>query len=267
MGKLAVEDNKEIYFEDYAGEGRPVVLVHGWGMSCRVWDYNLAALRAAGHRVVSLDHRGCGHSDKDFDDVSIGAIASDVVALVDDRGLESPVIVGWSLGAAVAVEAAEALGDRAAGLALIGTPSPRYLQAADWEIGGTPEAMKETAAALTGNRAGFLHDLTVGVFKDDPGPAVIEWMWSIFMETSPNADLTLIALGELDHREMMPTLELPALLCVGAADVVVDPRTSAKAGELLPNSRVVDFAESGHAPFIEEQEKFEGELLDFLRGI
>jgi non-heme chloroperoxidase len=267
MGRLAVEGNKEIYFEDYAGEGRPLILVHGWGMSCRTWDYNLPALRAAGHRVVSLDHRACGHSDKDFEDVSIAAIASDVVALVEGLGLESPVIVAWSMGAAVAVEAAETLGDRLAGLALIGTPSPRYLQAADWEFGGTPEAMQETAAALASNRPGFLHDLTLGVFKEDPGPAVVEWMWSIFMETSPNADASLIALGDLDHRELMPTMELPALLCVGAADVIVDPRTSAKAAELLPNGRVVDFAESGHAPFIEEQEKFERELLEFLRSI
>jgi pimeloyl-ACP methyl ester carboxylesterase len=267
MGTLAVEGKKSIYYEDYAGDGQPLVLVHGWGMSCRTWDYNLPALRAAGHRVVSLDHRGCGHSDKDFEDVSIAAIAADVVALCDDRALESPVLVGWSLGAAVAVEAAEALGARTAGLALIGTPSPRYLQAADWEIGGTPEAMAETAVALRTNRASFLHDLTLGVFKDDPGPAVIEWMWSIFMETSPNADVSLIALGDLDHRERMPKLDLPALLCVGAADVVVDPRTSHKAGELLPNSRVVEFADSGHAPFVEEQEKFEQELLDFVRGI
>jgi pimeloyl-ACP methyl ester carboxylesterase len=267
MGRLAVEGNKEIYFEDYAGEGRPLVLVHGWGMSCRTWDYNLPALRAAGHRVVSFDHRGCGHSDKDFEDVSIAAIAADVVALCDDRGLESPVLVGWSLGAAVSVEAAEQLGDRAGGLALIGTPSPRYLQAADWEIGGTPEAIEETAAALRTNRAAFLHDLTAGVFKNDPGPAMIEWMWSIFMETSPNADVSLIALGDLDHREMMPTLELPALLCVGAGDVIVDPRTSAKAAEMLPNARAVEFADSGHAPFLEEQEKFERELLDFLGGL
>jgi non-heme chloroperoxidase len=239
MGRLAVEGNKEIYFEDYAGEGRPLVLVHGWGMSCRVWDYNLPALRAAGHRVVTLDH----------------------------RGLAEPVIVGWSLGAAVSVEAAEALGARAAGLALVGTPSPRYLQAADWEIGGTPEAMAETKEALRTNRAPFLHDLTLGVFKNEQTPAMIEWMWSIFMETSPNADQTLIALGELDHRELMPTLDLPALLCVGAGDLIVDPRTSAEAGKLLPNGRVVEFADSGHAPFIEEQEKFERELLDFLRGI
>lgn len=236
-------------------------------MSARAWDYNLPALRAAGHRVLAIDHRGCGHSDKDFADVSIAAIAGDVVKLIRERGVDKPVIVGWSLGAAVAVEVAEELSGEAAGLVLVGSPSPRYLQAEGWEFGGTPEAMEETAAALRTNRAGFLHDLTQGVFKDDPGPAVIEWMWSIFMETSPNADRTLIALGELDHRERLPQMDVQTLLCVGAADVVVDPRTSGAAAELLPNSRVVEFADSGHAPFIEEQEKFESEVLGFVGGL
>jgi non-heme chloroperoxidase len=267
MAKLAVEGDKSIYYEDYAGSGRPIVLVHGWGMSCRAWDYNLPALREAGHRVVALDHRGCGHSDKDFDDVSIGAIAGDVVALIDELGLEDPVVLGWSLGAACSVEAAEKLGDRLAGLVLIGTPSPRYLQAADWEIGGTPEAMEESKVGLATARADTLFAIASNVCKNDPGPQVVNWMWNIFMETSPNADTSLIALGELDHREMMPTLSVPALLCVGAGDVIVDPRTSAEAGKMMPNATVVEFADSGHAPFIEEQEKFESELLSFLGGL
>jgi pimeloyl-[acyl-carrier protein] methyl ester esterase len=267
MAWLDAESGKRVYYEDYAGTERPVVLVHGWGMSARAWDYNLPALRQAGHRVVALDHRACGHSDKDFEDVSIAAIAGDVASLVRECGLDSPVIVGWSLGAAVSVEAALQLGDSVGGLALIGSPSPRYLQAEGWEIGGTPEAMAETAVALRTNRAGFLHDLTVGVFKNDPGPAVIEWMWSIFMETSPNADVSLIALGDLDHREHLPTLSLPVLLCHAPEDVVVAYDTSAKAVEMFPNAKLVDFTESGHAPFIEEQEKFESELLGFIAGI
>jgi non-heme chloroperoxidase len=267
MAWLEAEDGKPIYYEDYAGSGRPVVLVHGWGMSLRCWDYNLPALREAGHRVLALDHRGCGKSAKDFDDVSIAAIAGDVTSLVRERGLESPVLVGWSLGAAVTVEAAQQLGDDLAGLALVGSPSPRYLQTEGWEIGGTPEAMAETATALRTNRANFLHDLSVGVFKSDPGAAVIEWMWSIFMETSPNADQTLVALGELDHRELLPTLSLPVLLCHGPEDVVVAYQTSAKCAEMFPNATLVSFTESGHAPFIEEQQKFEGELLKFIAGI
>jgi non-heme chloroperoxidase len=267
MGKLAVEGDKSIYYEDYAGSGRPVVLVHGWGMSCRVWDYNLAALREAGHRVVALDHRGCGHSDKDFDDVSISSIAADVVALVADRGLEDAVIVGWSLGAAVTVEAVAQLGDKVAGMVLVGTPSPRYLQGDGWDIGGTTEALEESKVGLATARADTLFAISSGVCKNDPGPQVIGWMWNIFMETSQNADSALVSLGDVDHRELLPTIETPALVCVGEGDVIVDPRTSTKAAEMLPNGRLVEFADSGHAPFIEEQAKFESELQSFLGGL
>jgi non-heme chloroperoxidase len=267
MGRLAVEGNKEIYFEDYAGEGRPLVLVHGWGMSCRAWDYNLAALRGAGHRVVALDHRGCGHSDKDFVDVSISAIAGDVVALVDELGLVDPVILGWSLGAAITVEAVEQLGDKVAGMVLVGTPSPRYLQTDGWDIGGTEEALEESKVGLATARADTLYAIATAVCKNDPGPQVINWMWNVFMETSQNADQSLISLGDVDHRELLPTIQTPTLLCVGDGDVIVDPRTSGKAAEMLPNARLVEFADSGHAPFIEEQEKFETELLSFVAGI
>ena len=77
MGRLRVDHGKEIYFEQYPGE-RTVVLSHGWGMGCRVWDDSVARLVDAGFGVVTYDHRGCGASDKDFQDVSIEALGADL---------------------------------------------------------------------------------------------------------------------------------------------------------------------------------------------
>ncbi len=118
MGYLAREDGKQVYFEDYGTGDQAVVLVHGWGMNLRVWDYSLPALVAAGHRVVLIDHRGCGESSKDFADMGIDAIAGDVVALVEHLGLNKVVLNGWSLGGAVVVAAASRLAARCAGLVL-----------------------------------------------------------------------------------------------------------------------------------------------------
>ena len=137
MAMLNVDGDKAIYYEHHAGSGRPVVLVHGWGMSCRVWDTVLPALLDAGHRVVSLDHRACGSSDKDFEDTSIAAIAADVVALVDHLSLDHPVINGWSLGGAVVAEVAGKLGDHLGGLVLTCGATPRYVQDVDYPHGGT----------------------------------------------------------------------------------------------------------------------------------
>ena len=87
MARLAVDGTKSIYFEDLGGAGRALIMVHGWGMDNRCWDGVILPLLAAGHRVITMDHRGCGRSDHDFADVSIAANAADIAQLVDHLGL------------------------------------------------------------------------------------------------------------------------------------------------------------------------------------
>src|ERR1700733_2296059 len=104
MALLEVDSGKNIYYEHYRGDGAPVVLVHGWGMTGRVWDVNLPPLLAAGHEGVLLDQRCSGKSDKDFDEMTTSAVASDVGKLIEATGVSNPVVLGWSFGAAVVAE-------------------------------------------------------------------------------------------------------------------------------------------------------------------
>lgn len=263
MSRLEVTAGKSIYYEHYRGDGPAVVLVHGWGMGVRIWDLTLPVLLDAGHEVVALDHRCCGRSDKDFDEVSTSHIASDVVDLIAESGVSKPIVLGWSFGAAVVAEVAITLGSALGGILLVGPPTPRYLQADDFAHGGTAEIMQQTLVALRDTRPEFLHALAEGVCHQDVGNATIEWMWQMFMETSPRADASLGHLGVIDHRGDLPAVEVPALLCRGDYDAIVDPAIAERAAELLPNSRLVTFSESGHAPFLEEPEKFNAELLAF----
>ena len=81
MAYLSVDGDRRIYYEHYFGGAPRVVLAHGWGMGCRVWDGTVARLQDAGVGVVTYDQRGCGRSDKDFADVSIEALGGDLAAL------------------------------------------------------------------------------------------------------------------------------------------------------------------------------------------
>ena len=138
MARLTVEGERSVYYEYHRGHGLAVILVHGWGMSCRVWDTTLVSLQQAGHAVLAFDQRGCGQSDKDFETNSIEASAGDVAALAGHLGLRAAVVNGWSLGGAIAVAAAERLGNSCAGVVLTGGATPRYTQAADFPHGGPP---------------------------------------------------------------------------------------------------------------------------------
>ena len=163
MGRLEVDGNKSIYYEDLGGDGRAMVLIHGWGMDNRCWDGVILPLQDAGHRVITMDHRGCGRSDHDFADLSIAAIAGDVADLVAHLGLSDVVVNGWSLGGAVATHAASLLGDRCAGLVLTAGARPIYTQKPDLEIGGMPEDVEGNVAAMNDDRVNFLTMLALSL--------------------------------------------------------------------------------------------------------
>lgn len=264
MAYLQTPDGKQVYYESHGAGATAVLLIHGWGMSLRVWDNVLPALRAAGHRVVMLDHRGCGQSDKDFADMGIAAIAADVVSLVAELELESVVLNGWSLGGAVAVEAATALGKSCSGLVLTCAASPIYVRKPDFAAGGTQEDMAATLAAMLDDRVTFLHGLAQAVCMKKVGPAVVEWMWREFCRASPMAFATLGQLEPLDQRAQLAALRMPILSFVGTGDVFVDPQICRWVGDHNPGARVVEFEGVGHAPFLEVAADYNRELLQFL---
>lgn len=264
MGRLRVESGKEIYFEHHPGE-RTVVLSHGWGMGCRIWDDTAARLADAGFGVVAYDHRCCGESDKDFTDVSIEALGADIAMLCRHLRLEHPVLNGWSLGGAVVIDAAARLGDMLGGLVLTAGATPRYTQAEGFPYGGLPEDVAATVAALRADRVNFLRTLYFeGVFAADVGEAVKHRAWQIALEASPAADASLGALAGLDQRMAMAGIACPALVVAGAADGVVPADISRFAAQALPDAELEVFENCGHAPFLEDRDRYQSVLLDFL---
>ena len=268
MGRLLVEGDRQIYFEHYSGSERTVVLSHGWGMGCRVWDNTVARLTDAGHGVLIYDHRCCGQSDKDFADVSIEALGADLAALCQHLALDRPVLNGWSLGGAVVVDAAIRLGSNVGGLVLTGGATPRYTQGEDFPHGGQAEDVAATVAALRADRVNFLKSLYFdGVFAKDVGEDVKGSCWRIALQASTAADASLGALAQLDQRDGMAGLSCPALVAVGGQDGVVAPEIGRYAAQCLPNAELVEFEDCGHAVFLEDADRYHGVLLDFLGGL
>lgn len=267
MGYLTREDDKQVYYESHGEGDSAIVLIHGWGMSGRTWDPVVPALAAAGHRTVLIDHRGCGQSDKDFADLGIGAIAGDVVALVEALGLRTVVLNGWSLGGAVAVEAADRLGSRCKGLVLTCGATPIYTQKPDFPHGGTNDDMAGTLAALAADRVNFLKGLSEVVCVKAVSASVEHWFWQIFLQASPLAGASLGELAQLDQRDQLAGLKLPILSFVGSEDGFVAPPICRWVGDNHDNAKVVEYDGVGHAPFIEEQQAYTEELLSFLDGI
>src|SRR5207249_8065494 len=101
------------------GSGPSVVLIHGFGASIYSWHKVIEPLATAGFHVVAFDAKGFGFSDKPAHGYSNGDYARLVLALIDSLRLPNPVLVGHSMGGAIAAETALRGPSRIRGLVLV----------------------------------------------------------------------------------------------------------------------------------------------------
>lgn len=264
MAYLEVENSRRIYFEHYRGNRRPVVLVHAWAANSRAWDTVTSALLANGNEVVVVDQRTCGRSDKDFDDVSISALGSDIVTLCQHLELREPILNGWSLGGAAVVDAAARLNDAVGGLVLTGGTTPRYTAASDWPHGSTTDDVQGMLDSLAADRASTMKTVARSLCALPVGEAVVDWLWSMFLEMGPRGDELLRALAEIDQRETIRAISAPTLLLHGRQDGFAAFSGTEAAVPLYQNARLVPFDGCGHAPFLENRDQYLPELLAFV---
>lgn len=267
MAFVSTADGGKIYYEYHSGAKLPVLLIHGWGTSVRIWDTTLPALKAAGHAVLAFDQRGCGSSDKDFAQNTISLGAQDAIAVMQAAGVTRCAVNGWSLGGAIAVETASVLGAACAGVVLTAAASPRYVQSDDYAHGGAPGSATATVGAMQADRANFFDALTTGVFASPPSQFTHSWIWSLFMQTSPVADDALAELDVLDQRKILQALDVPVLSVVGAKDVIVAPDVCRSVADYAKRCKVIEFENSGHAPFIEDGPAYRSAVLEFLKTL
>lgn len=267
MAYLTVANDQRIYYADHGSGELAVFLIHGWGMNARVWDGVLLSLLDSGHRVVVMDHRGCGRSDHDFADLGIRAIASDVVAVTQALGITRVVLNGWSLGGAVATYAAQALGDTCIGLVLTAGASPIYTQKPDLALGGTADDVAATVAAMNADRINFLSQLSHAVCAKPVSEQLTDWMARCFIDSSARASSTLGELAHLDQREILLALDIPVLSFICGQDGFVAPGISQWVADNHPRGQGVTFPDSGHAPFIEAKDAYLAELQKFIASL
>jgi pimeloyl-ACP methyl ester carboxylesterase len=109
----------EIATREWEGDGRPFVLVHGLASNARTWDLVAAAFNRAGHRVIAVDQRGHGQSDKPEKGYGFEEVTADLAALIEALGLEKPIVAGQSWGGNVTVDFASRYPDMLTGLVLV----------------------------------------------------------------------------------------------------------------------------------------------------
>src|ERR1700712_4846358 len=88
----------KVHVQDTGGDGRPVVLIHGWPLSGESWKGQIPALAKAGYRVIAYDRRGFGQSDKPKHGYGYDTLAADLDGVLSELDLTDVTLVGFSMG-------------------------------------------------------------------------------------------------------------------------------------------------------------------------
>ena len=98
-------DGLSFHYRDWGDSGQPILLLHGLASTSHIWDM-VAPILAQNHRVIALDQRGHGETDKPTYGFDFASVTQDVIGVIDHFGGDAPVVVGHSWGGSVALELA-----------------------------------------------------------------------------------------------------------------------------------------------------------------
>ncbi|WP_327068262.1 alpha/beta hydrolase [Kitasatospora sp. NBC_01250] len=229
----------ELFYER-TGTGDPIVFLHGFGTSGRVWGAQVADL-AADHEVITVDWRGAGRSDHPATGNTIADNVADILALITELGLDRPVVVGSSMGATFALEAALAAPELVRGA--VSVNGPGY-----WPGQGMTELLDQLIGNLVTDRAGTLAGWVPSWFGPVAGPALIDWTVRQTLDSGVFIDALLLEAAAYDPREDLPRLAVPAVFVHGVLDSEIPLAVSENLAALAPLGSVQAIEGAGHLP-------------------
>lgn len=218
----------QLSYEDTGGDGRPVVLIHGWPLSGASWKNQVPALTAAGYRVITYDRRGFGASDKPEQGYDYDTFTEDLAGLLDHLDVTDATLVGFSMGGG---EVARYLGTRGSqrirSAAFVSAVPPFLLKSDDNPEGGLGEDDVEgMRQGVRDDRAAFLDDFSVNFFSANGELKVSDGeRKAAFALSEPATDKAIIdcitAFGTTDFRDDLAKIDVPVHVIHGDADAVV----------------------------------------------
>ncbi len=269
MPDVVTNDGVRLHYEE-KGHGRPLVLIHGWTFSGRFFHRNVDAL-AEHFRVVTLDLRGHGDSEKPDHGYRVPRLARDLFDLLEALDLEDATVLGWSLGCPVIWSYLELFGVHRLAGAVFVQQSPRQYYALDWKFAHAScyddASLAYTQAQVELNAAEFDRQQLQAITATEPTDEERELFLSEMAKSPPEARNAIMAdHTRHDWRDLLPRIRLPSLVLVACRDGVFPWQGPAHVGEAIPNAETVFFEQSSHALFLDEPEKFNETVTRFFNG-
>ena len=265
QGSVAAINGENLYYE-VAGNGPPLVLIHGWSLNLRMWDPQVATLSRR-FRVIRYDRRGFGKSSGSED---ISWDAADLNALLDQLGASKVHVLGMSQGARVALQFARDHPDMVSSLILTGAPPPDGF-GLPWS--GTDRPRFDEWATIAKERGlnAFRSDwlahplMKIPAGKTEAKASLAELIAAYrggrFLSPKPPSGP-----GAAITMDDLPRVGAPTLVLTGDSDVPFLQVVARALTYYLPNARLVIVPGGGHMVNLIEPARYNAAIVEFLSG-
>jgi len=264
--------NTKLHVDDTGGNGRPVVLIHGWPLSGEAWKDQVPALQAAGYRVVTYDRRGFGRSDKPKSGYEYDTLTDDLRTLLEELELTDVTLVGFSMGGGEVARYLSRVGPQRLRSVVFASAIPPYMMRTDDNPDGPldPEQAAKMTADLTADPASFYDSFTTQFFSANGDLKVSEQQRQEALAVCRQADKKaalecMAAFGGTDFRDDLAKVTVPTLILHGDSDAIVPFDGSGKRTRAaLPNSELHVIAGAPHGCNVSHVQEWNTALLEFL---
>ena len=274
MPYAKAKDGTMLYHKDW-GEGRPVVLIHGWPLSGDTFDDLGIALAVRGFRAIIPDRRGFGRSDQPWNGHDSDTYADDIAAVLEHCGIAEPVsLVGFSMGGGEVARFLTKQGkDRVSAAVLISSIVPYMLQTDD-NPNGVPQAIfDQMTDGMKKDRAGFMTSFAKDFFGqgfiDRPvSQGVLDDFWRQAMMAGQRSTLGAAkAFASTDFRPDLKSFAVPTLVIHGTADKTVPiDATGRVVADQVPGAKLIEYDGSAHGLFATDKERLIEDVCAFLEA-
>ena len=273
MPFIKAKDGTQLFYNDW-GQGRPVVLIHGWPLDADMWEYQAPALAHAGFRVIAYDRRGFGRSDQPWTGYDYDTMAGDLADIMTALSLDDAALVGFSMaGGEIARYMSKHGGAGVTRVVLVSCITPFLLKTEDHPDGAPKSLFEGMVDGLKKDRPKFLANFSkgffgVGMISSPVSSELIEWTGRLATMASPKATIDCVrAFGETDLRADMAAFTVPTLVIHGDADQTVPFEISGKvAAQMISGSQLKVYEGAPHAVPFTHPDRLNEDLIGFLKG-
>jgi non-heme chloroperoxidase len=249
--------------------GRPILFIHGFSQCWLAWSRQLNSDLASRYRLVAMDMRGHGLSEKPRDGYGDSRLwADDVDAAIQTLKLDRPVLCGWSYGPLVILDYVRHYGEGAlGGINFVGGITK--LGSDDAISVLTPEFLNLVPgffAADVEESVRSLRSLLHICFAHEPSAEDLYLMLGYNASVPPYVRQALLSRA-FDNDDLLPTIRKPVLIVHGAQDAVVKPAIVDQHKAGLGHAQVEMMPNAGHAPFWDDAAAFNGHLRAFCEHL